>query len=119
MAGPHRERRGFGGDAHTSYQFGIATFPVGASHPRDSTADLNPPVVFAGAFFTKWARDFADVQGPDGLVANTAPTVSGAGGPAWAGFAITNPWQVYENFGDADLLREMYPTMTKCASNES
>ena len=87
--------------------------------PSDSTVELNPPVVCAGAFFTKWARDFADVQGPDGLVANTAPTVSGAGGPAWAGFAITNPWQVYEAFGDADLLREMYPTMTKCASNES
>ena len=34
---PHRERRGFGGDAHTSYQFALANFPV-------------------GAFFTKWMR---------------------------------------------------------------
>ena len=44
---PHRERRGYGGDGHTSYQFGLANYPV-------------------GAFFNKWMRDFADVQGLTG-----------------------------------------------------
>jgi len=105
---PHRERRGYGGDAHTSYQFALANFPV-------------------GAFFNKWMRDFADVQGlaegsatkmpvcttPGACwVPNTAPTVSGGGGPAWSGFVITNPWQTYNTFGDTQILADMYPTMT-------
>ena len=42
---------------------------------------------------------------------NTAPTVSGGGGPAWSGFVITNPWQTYNTFGDTDILEDMYPTM--------
>ena len=63
-----------------------------------------------GAFFNKWTRDFADVQEPNGSklpllyqqhfpniyaghVPNTAPTVSGGGGPAWSGFVVANPWQ--------------------------
>ena len=91
---PHRERRGYGGDAHTSYQFALANFDV-------------------GAYFTKWARDFADVQMPDGDVPHTAPTVSGGGGPAWSGFVVTLPWQVYRTYGDTSLLASMYPTMQK------
>ena len=74
---PHRERRGYGGDGHTSYEFALANFGV-------------------GAYFTKWMRDFADVQTPDGNVPHTAPTVSGGGGPAWSGFVVTMPWQVYK-----------------------
>ena len=65
---PHRERRGYGGDGHTSYQFALANYPV-------------------GAFFNKWMRDFADTQGAPTIwsaacnetgacwVPNTAPTV--------------------------------------------
>jgi hypothetical protein len=71
-------------------------------------------------------RDFADTQGVAGAsdtkmaacttpgacwVPNTAPTVSGGGGPAWSGFVVTNPWQTYNTFGDTDILRDMYPTM--------
>ena len=89
---PHRERRGYGGDAHTSYQFALANFNV-------------------GAYFTKWARDFSDVQLPDGNVPHTAPTVSGGGGPAWSGFVVTLPWEVYRTYGDTSLLQAMYPTM--------
>jgi hypothetical protein len=105
---PHRERRGYGGDAHTSYQFALANFPV-------------------GNFFNKWLRDFADASGAATLntttdmppcsmpgacwVPNTAPTVSGGGGPAWSGYVVTNPWQTYNTFGDEDILEDMYPTM--------
>ena len=93
---PHRERRGYGGDGHTSYQFALANYPV-------------------GPYFNKWMRDFADTQGVAGAsdtkmpacttpgscwVPNTAPTVSGGGGPAWSGFVITNPYQTYSTFGD-------------------
>ena len=44
---------------------------------------------------------------------NTAPTVGGGGGPAWSGFAVTNPWQTYNTFGDTTILEDMYPTMVK------
>jgi alpha-L-rhamnosidase len=91
---PHRERRGYGGDAHTSYQFALANFQV-------------------GSYFTKWARDFADVQQPSGDVPHTAPTVSGGGGPAWSGFVVTLPWEVYRTYGDTSLLLDMYPTMQR------
>jgi hypothetical protein len=91
---PHRERRGYGGDGHTSYQFALANFHV-------------------GSYFTKWARDFADVQQPSGEVPFTAPTVSGGGGPAWSGFVVTMPWEVYRTYGDTSLLASMYPTMQK------
>eukprot|EP00035_Acanthoeca_spectabilis_P003991 m.97489 g.97489 ORF g.97489 m.97489 type:complete len:949 (+) comp12401_c0_seq2:373-3219(+) len=100
---PHRERRGYGGDGHTSYQFALANYPV-------------------GAFFNKWTRDFADVQGVPGgfgtpagtgLVPNTAPTVGGGGGPAWGAYVVNNPWQTYNTFGDTTILEDMYPTMVK------
>ena len=91
---PHRERRGYGGDGHTSYEFALANYGT-------------------GAYFTKWARDFADVQTPDGNVPHTAPTVSGGGGPAWSGFVVTLPWQMYRTYGDTNLLRTMYPTMKR------
>ena len=91
---PHRERRGYGGDGHTSYQFALAHFGV-------------------GAYFTKWARDFADVQTADGNVPHTAPTVSGGGGPAWSGFVITLPYEVHRAHGDTRLLAQMYPTMQR------
>jgi alpha-L-rhamnosidase len=91
---PHRERRGYGGDGHTSYQFAIQNFNV-------------------GSYFTKWSRDFKDVQLPSGDVPHTAPTVSGGGGPAWSGFVVTLPWEVYRAYNDTFLLENMYPTMTK------
>jgi alpha-L-rhamnosidase len=95
---PHRERRGYGGDGHSSYQFALQNFGV-------------------GAFFNKWTRDFADVQGEEvvssGDIPNTAPTVSGGGGPAWSGYAITNPWQTYLATGDTGILGVMYPTMVR------
>lgn len=94
---PHRERRGYGGDGHTSYQFGLANYPV-------------------GAYFNKWTRDFADIQTTNGWVPHTAPTVSGGGGPAWSGFVVTNPWQTYNTFGDVDILENMYPAMTNLLS---
>jgi len=91
---PHRERRGYGGDGHTSYQFALQNFDV-------------------AALFSKWTRDFADTQGAHvaGLVPNTAPTVSGGGGPAWSLFVFTNPWQTYLTTGDTGILADMWPTM--------
>ena len=91
---PHRERRGYGGDGHTSFEFALANYGV-------------------GAYFRKWARDFADVQEANGHVPNTAPTVSGGGGPAWSGYVVTMPFEYYSALGDISMLRDMYPTMVR------
>lgn len=90
---PHRERRGYGGDGHTSMEFALQNFGV-------------------GAYFQKWTRDFADTQSSNGKVPHTAPTLSGGGGPAWSGFVVTNPWQSYLTYGDTKILEDMYPAMT-------
>lgn len=59
------------GDGHTSLEFAMAIF----DRP--------------GAFYGKWAIDFADVQAVANMSADqtmfTAPTVDGGGGPGWSG----------------------------------
>jgi alpha-L-rhamnosidase len=94
---PHRERLGYGGDAHTHLEFALSTFE-------------------SANFYRKWARDWADVgswDGSNGDLPHTAPTIDGGGGPAWGGFSIVMPWRLYEVTGDARALAEAYPTMQR------
>ncbi len=66
----------------------------------------------AAGFFTKWLRDLAADQYPDGKVPHVIPDVLGAGGSAaWADAAVICPWTVYLCYGDERILRELYPTM--------
>lgn len=91
---PHRERLGYGGDAHTSMEMAMATFD-------------------SGAFFTKVAADWAAVQDWDGTtdLPHTAPTIDGGGGPGWGGYSITMPWHMFLVTGDLRALTAAYPTM--------
>ncbi len=91
---PHRERLGYGGDAHATMETALMNFGM-------------------GAFYTKWLADWRDVQRPDGDMPYTAPTRGGGGGPAWGGICVTLPWQVYLHYGDRRILRESYPTMQR------
>ena len=100
---PHRERLGYLGDAHTSFE----------------TALQN---VESAPFYTKWLTDILDIQGypahtahvdPDGYIAHTAPTIDGGGGPSWSGFVVTMPWQLYLAYGDARVLATALPAMRK------
>ncbi len=91
---PHRERLGYGGDGHTSLELALGTFE-------------------SDAFFHKWARDWCDIQEPDGRIYHTAPTMGGGGGPAWSGFVIFMPWEVYQTYGDTRILERTYPTAHK------
>jgi len=93
---PHRERLGYGGDAHATME----------------TAMLN----FAGgAFYTKWLADWRDAQDPQtGDLPHVAPPWTFAGGgPAWSGICVTLPWEMYRYYGDVRVLRLMYPTIQK------
>jgi alpha-L-rhamnosidase len=90
---PHRERFGYGGDAHATMEPGMDNYDL-------------------GAFYTKWLADWRDVQSPDGYLPTTAPTYFGDGGPGWGGICSTLPWEMYVRYGDTQILGRMYATMT-------
>jgi len=108
---PHRERMGYGGDAHATTECGLNNYSL-------------------GAFYTKWSQDWRDVQGgsaawgtaekaavqdaiESGNLPYTAPTYWGGGGPGWSGYCVTLPWEMYERYGDTRILEENFPTIQR------
>jgi len=89
---PHRERMGYGGDAHATTEAAMNNYGV-------------------GAFYTKWSQDWRDVQTEDGNLPYTAPTYWGGGGPAWSGYCVTLPWLMYERYGDTRILEQNFSTI--------
>ncbi len=65
------------------------------------------------AFYTKWMKDVAADQAPDGKVNHVVPDVlnGAAGSTAWADAAIIVPWQTYLAYGDKRILEVQYPSM--------
>ena len=107
----HRERMGYGGDAHATTECGLNNFDL-------------------GAFYTKWSQDWRDVQGGEsawgtgdkaatrdtvesGNLPYTAPTYWGGGGPGWSGYCVTLPWEIYERYGDTRILTQNFPTIQR------
>jgi len=108
----HRERMGYGGDAHATTECGLNHFSL-------------------GAFYTKWAQDWRDVQGGEsawgtggdkaatkdtvesGNLPYTAPTYWGGGGPGWSGYCVTLPWEIYERYGDTRICQVNFPTIQR------
>jgi len=63
-------------------------------------------------FYTKWMRDIADCQGPDGAVRDVNPTNGrGPAKPAWGDACVIVPWQVYRHTGDTRIIEENYDCM--------
>jgi alpha-L-rhamnosidase len=68
----------------------------------------------AAAFLTKWLADVADAQRADGAFPDVAPDVFGrAGTPAWGDAGVIVPWTLYQVYGDEQLLRQHYRSMTR------
>lgn len=65
------------------------------------------------SFFTKWMKDVAADQLPDGRVNHVVPDVlnGASGSTAWADAAIIIPWQMYLAYGDKRMLEVQYPSM--------
>lgn len=65
------------------------------------------------AFYTKWLKDLAADQLPNGLVPHVIPDMlEGKGGATgWADAAVIVPWTVYQAYGDKRILEEQYPSM--------
>lgn len=99
---PHRERAGWTGD----WQLYVPT----AAFLYD-VAGLS----------TKWLRDVAVDQWPDGTVSNISPVARSEGreGPVaflngsagWGDAAVIVPWELYRAYGDERILDELWPTM--------
>ena len=91
---PHRERFGYGGDAHVVYETGLSRFDL-------------------AAFYSKWLMDWRDCQEPSGEMPHTAPQYGGGGGPSWGGFCVVLPWALYLREGDQGILETSYPSIQK------
>lgn len=91
---PQRERMGYGGDAHATTTTGLSNYKL-------------------GAFYTKWSEDWRDVQGKTGDLPYTAPTYFGGGGPAWSGYSVHLPWEMYQRYGDKRILEQNLPTIER------
>ncbi len=68
-------------------------------------------------FFTKWLRDLADAQTPEGAFPDVAPSVGagrlGAGTAGWGDAGVLVPWTLYECYGDRRVLEEGYGAMAR------
>lgn len=92
---PQRDERvGWTGDAQVFSQTAAFNFDV-------------------AAFYTKWLKDLAFDQLPNGLVPHVIPDMwDGKGGATgWADAAVIIPWKVYQAYGDKRILEEQYPSM--------
>jgi alpha-L-rhamnosidase len=112
---PHRERMGYGGDAHATTVTALMNFRT-------------------EAFFTKWAEDWRDVQSRGGAAGKvltggagpvylepgnlpyTAPTYWGGGGPMWSGYCVHLPWELYRHTGDRRILEQSFGTIQRWLS---
>ncbi|RYZ92745.1 MAG: alpha-L-rhamnosidase, partial [Sphingobacteriaceae bacterium] len=64
-------------------------------------------------FFTKWMKDVAADQRADGAIPHVIPDVlNGDGGATgWAEVSTIIPWQMYEVYGDKQILTDQYASM--------
>ncbi len=80
------------------------------------TAAFNMDVA---GFFTKWLKDVAADQLPNGSVPFVIPDVlsqpnkPAAGSAGWADAAVIIPWTMYRMYGDTRVLEEQYPSMAR------
>ena len=66
------------------------------------------------AFYTKWMKDVAADQLPNGRVPHVIPDVlkGNGGATGWADAVAIIPWTVYQVYGDKRILEESYPAIT-------
>ncbi len=64
-------------------------------------------------FYTKWMKDVAADQLPNGKVPHVIPDVlkGGGGATAWADVSVIVPWNTYLAYGDKRILEAQYPSM--------
>lgn len=66
-------------------------------------------------FFTKWLHDLAADQMENGAVGHVVPDylVGGNASAAWADAATICPWQIYQTYGNPQILKDQFTSMKK------
>ncbi len=64
-------------------------------------------------FFTKWMHDVAADQRPDGSIGQVIPDYVPQGEPsaAWGDAAVICPWQIYQTYGNPQVLKDQFESM--------
>ncbi|MBQ7542544.1 MAG: family 78 glycoside hydrolase catalytic domain [Clostridia bacterium] len=64
-------------------------------------------------FFKKWLRDLSFGQFADGSVEHVIPSLEWLDGGAcgWADAAVICPWEIYQTYGDREVLVEQFASM--------
>lgn len=78
-----------------------------------NTASYNMNVT---GFFTKWMKDVAADQRPNGDIPVVIPDVKSIPSPGsagWGDVVTIIPWQFYQNYGDRRMLEVQYESMKK------
>jgi alpha-L-rhamnosidase len=70
------------------------------------------------AFLSKWLQDLRDSQTADGAYPSVAPTVpdsfdGGLGNAGWADAGVNVPWTLWQAYGDTNVIRQHYTSMTR------
>lgn len=78
------------------------------------------------SFYSKWLKDVAADQTPEGGVPHVVPDIISGheendwllsqgthSAAAWADVAVIAPWTLYQVYGDKEILRNQYESMTK------
>ena len=65
-------------------------------------------------FFRKWLLDMRDSQKDHGGIPVVVPNMAGEYyAAAWSDAVTIIPWQLYQTYGDVDILRMMFPSMIR------
>ncbi|MCC8035943.1 MAG: glycoside hydrolase family 78 protein [Rikenellaceae bacterium] len=95
---PQREKNGWTGDAQLNIETALYNFD-------------------AITVYEKWLEDHIDEQRPDGVLPSIIPTAGWGydwgNGPDWTSTITVIPWQIYMFYGDATLLKKVYPYAKK------
>lgn len=95
---PQREKNGWTADAHVAVQLGLLNYD-------------------GITFYEKWMRDFIDAQKDNGNIPGVIPSAGwGYGewpGPVWDAALFIIPVALYDYYGDASCIRQLYPSMKR------
>jgi alpha-L-rhamnosidase len=83
------------------------------------TATYNSPDT--DAFLRQWMGALRDAQGVNGGIGDTVPIISLTGdrgtafpqSPTWEGAVAQAPWQLYQQYGDTQIIEENFPTIKR------
>ncbi len=113
---PHRERCGWTGDAHTLLKSLILNFDARQFMTkylfdmRSSGREEKRELYFGESFQVR-----SIVNKPDGIPTMIVPgkRTSGIASPDWGTAVVQIPWQLYQYYGELNILFEFYPDMKK------